>query len=60
MNERQGTPIKLTAFGEQEVRTKVYHVLPLHQTKLDVGMLLAEAQRELDRAANVREEAWVL
>jgi hypothetical protein len=50
----------VTVIGEQEIRTKVYHVLPENQTRLDVGALLREAQAELGRAAGTRQEAWVL
>jgi Fe-S-cluster-containing dehydrogenase component len=60
VNERRGVPINLTAFGDQEVRTRVYHVLPLQQSRLDVSALLAEAEAELERAAQPRQEAWVL
>jgi Fe-S-cluster-containing dehydrogenase component len=59
-NGRRGRPANLTILGEQEIRTKVYHVLPEGQSKLDVGTLLREAQAELGRADGAREEAWVL
>ena len=60
VNERRGVPINLTAFGDQEVRTKVYHVLPEHQPKLDVGALLEEAQAELRQPEREHMAAWVL
>ncbi len=59
VNERKGVPINLTVYGDQEVRTKVYHVLPEHKP-LDVGALLAEAERELAEGARTQQEAWVL
>jgi Fe-S-cluster-containing dehydrogenase component len=59
VNEREGRAVNVTAFGRQEVRTKVYHVLPQDAPRLDVTLLLAEAEAQL--AANGgREEAWVL
>jgi Fe-S-cluster-containing dehydrogenase component len=60
VNERRGVPINVTAFGGQEVRTKVYHVLPEHQPKLDVAALLEEAQAELRQPERENMEAWVL
>lgn len=60
INQRQGRPVRSTSFGAQQVRTRVYHVLPLEQEKLDVAALLQQAGAELGRAGQAREEAWVL
>jgi Fe-S-cluster-containing dehydrogenase component len=61
INERQGRPVNLTSFGNQTVQTKVYHVMPEETARLDVSLLLAEAEADLQRAASgAREEAWVL
>lgn len=60
VNERQGLPVNITAFGDQEVRTKVYHVLPQEMPRLDVVALLEEARAETGEAAGERTEAWVL
>jgi Fe-S-cluster-containing dehydrogenase component len=56
---RQGRPVSVTRFGEQEVQTRVYHVLPAETAALDVVALLEQAERELGRE-RPREEAWVL
>lgn len=53
---RLGEPIRQTRFGEQDVRTRVYHVLPEGNERLDVIGILQEAAG--DHPA--REEAWVL
>jgi Fe-S-cluster-containing dehydrogenase component len=60
VNSRRGVPVNLTVFGDQEVRTKVYHVLPPGEPRLDVTALLDEARTELAGDAAPREEAWVL
>lgn len=58
---RQGHPVQHTVFGDQEVRTRVYHVLPAEVDRLDVAALLAAAQESLGRpSGQPREEAWVL
>lgn len=59
-NRRRGHPVNRTVFGAQMVRTRVYHVLPEDQPKLDVLALLKEAQAETGRPEREREEAWVL
>jgi Fe-S-cluster-containing dehydrogenase component len=59
-NQRRGRAANVTILGEQEIRTKVYHVLPESEQRLDVGQLLRQAQAELGRADGVRQEAWVL
>ena len=56
---RRGRAVRLTGFGTQEVRTRVFHVLPDGSARLDVVALLDEARSELGRAAPARE-AWVL
>lgn len=58
VSQRRGQAVSHTVFGAQEVRTKVYHVLPVGTTKLDVLALLREAAAEARRPE--REEAWVL
>jgi Fe-S-cluster-containing dehydrogenase component len=57
---RRGHAVRRTAFGAQEVRTRVFHVLPDGEARLDVGALLDEASAELGRAGAGRAEAWVL
>ena len=59
-SQRQGHPVRRTRFGDQEVRTRVYHVLPAEVDRLDVSALLDEAQRDLRQVGQPREEAWVL
>jgi Fe-S-cluster-containing dehydrogenase component len=56
---RQGRAVNHTAFGTQEVQTRVYHVLPAEEPILDVVGLLAQAAREAGRT-ETRQEAWVL
>lgn len=56
---RSGHPVNVTNFGEQPVQTRVYHVLPVEADRLDVTMLLAEAEAELP-GTRATEEAWVL
>ena len=60
VNERRGRAVNRTVFGAQEVRTKVYQVLPEDQPKLDVGVLLQQAQAELGHTDRKRQEAWVI
>jgi Fe-S-cluster-containing dehydrogenase component len=57
---RRGHAVRRTGFGAQEVRTRVFHVLPDGTARLDVAALLEEARGELGRPAPVRAEAWVL
>ena len=61
-NQRNGHAVSHTAFGDQEIRTRVYHVLPAETNRLDVSALLDEARADLGRApsAGERQEAWVL
>ncbi len=56
---RRGRPVRLTGFGAQSVRTRVYHVLPEETPRLDVLGLLREISREAERG-EPRREAWVL
>ena len=56
---RSGKPVNVTNFGEQPVRTRVYHVLPNEAERLDVTLLLAQAEAET-LATRATEEAWVL
>jgi Fe-S-cluster-containing dehydrogenase component len=60
VNEREGRAVNVTTFGAQSVQTKVYHVLPQETARLDVMLLLAEANGQLEVAGGAREEAWVL
>ena len=60
INQREGHAVNLTNFGTQSVKTKVYHVLPDEETRLDVTMLLAEADASVATLSQEREEAWVL
>jgi Fe-S-cluster-containing dehydrogenase component len=57
---RRGHAVRRTAFGAQEVRTRVFHVLPDGEARLDVALLLDEASEELGRAGTARAAAWVL
>ncbi len=56
---RRGHAVRRTAFGAQEVRTRVFHVLPDGTARLDVAALLDAAREELGRAPAFQEEAWV-
>ncbi|MGI8483760.1 MAG: 4Fe-4S dicluster domain-containing protein [Thermomicrobiales bacterium] len=60
INQREGHAVNLTNFGAQSVKTKVFHVLPDEETRLDVTMLLAEAEASVATLSQEREEAWVL
>jgi Fe-S-cluster-containing dehydrogenase component len=61
VEEREGRAVNVTSFGEQSVRTKVYHVLPADVPRLDISALLAEADASLSAALNeAPAEAWVL
>jgi Fe-S-cluster-containing dehydrogenase component len=60
MEEREGRAVNVTSFGEQTVRTKVYHVLPADVPRLDISALLAEADASLSEALNEAPAAWVL
>lgn len=59
MNQREGHPVNLTAFGKQSVRTKIYWVLPQQTQQLDVTTLLEEARAEIG-VTDQQQEAWVL
>ena len=56
--QRRGHAVRETGFGEQSVRTRVFHVMPDGQARLEVAQLLSEARDELG-APDTREEAWV-
>ncbi|HEX5439235.1 MAG TPA: 4Fe-4S dicluster domain-containing protein [Gemmatimonadaceae bacterium] len=62
VEEREGRPVNVTAFGEQSVRTRVYHVLPEDVPRLDISALLAEAEASVASALGEQtpEEPWVL
>lgn len=55
--QRQGNPVADTRFGEVDVHTRVYQVLPVETSRLDVVALLQEAAGE---GQQPREEAWIL
>jgi Fe-S-cluster-containing dehydrogenase component len=59
VTQRRGHAVRRASFGAQEVRTRVFHVLPEPADRLDVSELLRQARQELSRE-DVREEAWVL
>jgi Fe-S-cluster-containing dehydrogenase component len=57
---RQGAAVNVTAFGAQQVRTRVYQVVAEPMEQLDVLALLDEARAEVGAGAAPRQEAWVL
>jgi Fe-S-cluster-containing dehydrogenase component len=59
VNQRRGHAVRHTVFGEQTIRTRVFHVLPIEEDQLDVTKLLRQASLELGLEGQ-REEAWVL
>ena len=52
--------MNVTGFGAQEVRTRVYHVLPEEEPRSTSWRCCDEARAELGAPAPAREEAWVL
>lgn len=58
--ERPGHPVNSTTYGSQNVRTRVYHVLPVGVERLDVIALLDAAIGEAAGLDGARQEAWVL
>jgi Fe-S-cluster-containing dehydrogenase component len=60
MNQRVGRPVNLTGFGDQTVRTRVYHVLPEDVPQFDLLSLLEESETELGREQPRRQEAWIV
>ena len=60
VNERQGHAVNVTSFGEQTVRTKVYHVLPDGTARLDVAALLGEVATPASETTSSGEDVWVL
>ncbi|HEU0115656.1 MAG TPA: 4Fe-4S dicluster domain-containing protein [Thermomicrobiales bacterium] len=60
VKQREGRAVNVTSFGPETVRTRVYHVLPNDAPRLDVALLLAEAEADFAGARPGREEAWVL
>lgn len=60
--ERNGRPVNHTVFGEQSVRTRVYHVLPDEVDQFDIRALLDEARADLKRPADTvpEKDPWVL
>lgn len=59
-NQRNGHAVNRVRFGAQEVQTRNYFVLPKNETMLDLVALLSEARKDLGKAEETREEAWVL
>lgn len=59
-NQRRGHAVRATGFGVQDIRTKVFHVLPQEVARLEVDTLLEWTRTELGRPAAEAEEAWVL
>lgn len=60
INQREGHAVNFTAFGDQTVRTRVYHVLPQETPRLDIASLLDRRDASLAEPERVSEEAWVL
>lgn len=57
-HERNGAAVRQTDFGTQTVRTRVYHVLPPEESRLQVGVDAEGAARSGE--AFHEEEPWVL
>lgn len=60
VNQREGRAVNMTSFGPQSVRTKNFHVLPADEPRLDVTLLLMEADGRAILTGAEEEEAWVL
>ena len=60
INQREGRAVEVTSFGPQSVRTKNYHVVPADEPRLDVTLLLMEADGRSVQTGGADEEAWVL
>lgn len=60
MNQRVGRPVNVTGFGDQNVRTRCYHVLPEEVPQFDLLSLIEESETELGRGQSRRQEAWIL
>jgi Fe-S-cluster-containing dehydrogenase component len=60
VNQREGRAVDVTVFGSQSVRTKNYHVVPEDEPRLDITLLLLEAENEVAATSAAGEEAWVL
>ncbi|HAX25075.1 MAG TPA: 4Fe-4S binding protein [Thermomicrobiales bacterium] len=60
INQREGRAVEVTSFGPQSVRTKNYHVVPADEPRLDVTLLLMEADGRVVQTGGADEEAWVL
>lgn len=59
VSQRRGRAVNHTVFGEQDVRTRVYHVLSDDVSQLEVNELLDQAAPE-SGYQRLREEAWIL
>ena len=60
VNQRRGRPANRTRFGDQDMRTRVYHVLRQDAPVLDIRALVEQARAGLKAGVPAREEAWVL
>ena len=60
INQREGRAGEVTSFGPQSGRTKNYHVVPADEPRLDVTLLLMEADGRVVQTGGADEEAWVL
>jgi Fe-S-cluster-containing dehydrogenase component len=61
VSQRRGRPVNQTIFGQQAVRTRVYHVLPEELPAFDIVALLQQNQASRGQPApQLFEEAWVL
>jgi len=56
--QRRGHAVRETTFGEQAVRTRVFHVVPEGQERLEVAELLEQARKEVG-APDSREEDFL-
>jgi Fe-S-cluster-containing dehydrogenase component len=57
MHQRQGKPVNITNFGPQEVKTRVYWVLPDESEPLNIADLLDQVT---SKEKQTGEEPWVL
>jgi Fe-S-cluster-containing dehydrogenase component len=57
---RRGHPIRDFGFGEQNVQTRVFFVMPEEIDRLDVAGMLRGIEAELGEGAARTEEAWIV
>ena len=60
VDQRRASRSTTPLFGTQEVKTRVYHVLPKEEPMLDIVALLRETEAEENGTAWQNQEAWVL